>query len=232
MINREANILSQLGHPAVCFLLGIQVQQKPYYLITNLYEVRGCSLTAYDLLFPNEISDEHKKGAALAVHCEMESKTWFKVMLDIAKGIEHCHQRRIVHRDLKADNIALYEQNKNLMAVIIDFGKSDYVHNTRKYSLTEDEKKEYRAKHKHIAPDLVDGTNKPSPSSDIYSYGRIIKSIVRNFPISPQLVPQIIVDMVNNCLTYNSTQRPTAEFIISTWQTTILHNPKCKKVTS
>lgn len=52
LISREANILSQLSHPAVCFLIGIQIQQKPYYLATSLYEVRGHSITVHDLLFP------------------------------------------------------------------------------------------------------------------------------------------------------------------------------------
>ena len=54
-VNKEANILSQLSHLEVCFLLGVQVQQKPYYLLYGLYnyEVRGHALTVYDLLFPD-----------------------------------------------------------------------------------------------------------------------------------------------------------------------------------
>ena len=60
VISREANILSQLTHPAVCFLIGVQIQQKPYYLITSLYEV---SITLHNLLFPDNITDSGKKGA-------------------------------------------------------------------------------------------------------------------------------------------------------------------------
>ena len=213
LISKEANILSQLSHPAVCFLLGIQ---KPYYLITNLYEVRGYTVTAYDLLFPNDISNPIKKKMTLSLCCEIDVNIWFKIILHIAEGIDHFHQKGIVHRDLKMDNVVLYEQNKNLMPVIIDFGKRDLIKNTRKYSLTKEGKSEYRAKHKHIAPDLIDGIATPSTSSDMYSYGRIVKSIVRHFPISSELIPSVIVDMVNNCLCYNSSKRPTAKSVIST----------------
>ena len=219
LISKEANILSKLGHPAVCFLQGIQTQQKPYYLLTNLYEVRGFSLTVYDLIFPNDISDINKKDIALSVHQEVDASVWFKITLHIAEGIDHFHQRNIVHRDLKTDNITLYERNKILMPVIIDFGKSDLIQNTKKYSLTKEQKKEYRVKHKHIAPDLVDGITKPSPLSDIYSYGRIFKSIVRNFPISSKLIPDVIVNMVNDCLSYHFTDRPNAQSIIVTLKT-------------
>ena len=173
------------------------------------------------MLFPNQILDRSKKDVALSVHSEIDANVWFKVSLKIAEGIDHFHQQSIVHRDLKTDNVAMYEQNNTLMPVIIDFGKSDFIQNTKKYSLTAEQKKEYRIKHKHIAPDLVDGITKPSPSSDIYSYGRIFKSIVRNFPISREIIPPVVVNMVNNCLSYHSSQRPHAKSIIFTLKATI-----------
>ena len=209
----------------MCFLLGIQTHIQPYFLITNLYEVRGYALTLHNLLFPNEILEASKKDVALSVHCEIKVAVLFNILLKIAEGIDHIHQKNIVHRDLKADNVTLYEQNNILMPVIIDFGKSDYTKNTRLYSLTEEQRKEYRINHKHIAPDLVDGIARPTPSSDIYSYGRVFKSIVRNFPISPKNIPPDVVSMVNNCLSYNSLQRPNAKSIISTLKATVITSP-------
>ena len=127
LITKEANILSQLGHPAVCFIIGIQTHIQPYYLITNLYEVRGYALTIYDLLFPNDILETSKKDIAFSVHCKIKIIELFNILLKIGEGLDYCHQKNIVHCDLKADNVALYEQNNNLMPVIIDFGKSDVI---------------------------------------------------------------------------------------------------------
>ena len=35
LINKEAKMLSQVSHPALCFLIGIQIQKKQFYLITS-----------------------------------------------------------------------------------------------------------------------------------------------------------------------------------------------------
>ena len=82
---------------------------------------------------------------AKLVHSEFDIQVWFHITLQIAEGLEYIHQKNIIHRDLKTDNITMYEQNKN----IPDFGKSDYGNATKKYN------------HRHIAPDLVDGIENP-----------------------------------------------------------------------
>lgn len=122
-INKEANMLSQFSHPALCFLIGIQIQKKPFYLITNLYTVKGHALTIHDLVFPSQITDPNKKEATLSVRDDINNTTWFQIMIQITQGIEHLHHKSIIHQDLKTDNIALYEQDKELMPVIVDFGK-------------------------------------------------------------------------------------------------------------
>lgn len=107
LINKEANMLSQVSHPALCFLIGIQIQKKPFYLITNLYTVKGHALTIHDLVFPSQITNSEKKEITLYLRGDINSTTWFQIMKKIAQGIEHLHHKGIIHRDLKADNIAL-----------------------------------------------------------------------------------------------------------------------------
>ena len=145
-------------------------------------------------------------------------------MKKIAQGIriEHLHHKGIIHRDLKTDNIALYEQDVELMPVILDFGK-DFFKNTHnyKYNLTKDEKKKYRIHHKHIAPDLVDGLTNPTSASNMYSYGQIIKTTASNFPIAPQLIPSSMIDMINDCLSYDSSLCPTAKAAVITIQSAV-----------
>ena len=63
-------------------------------------------------------------------------------------------------------------------AVIIDFGKSEYTCSFKKFVLTDAKKAEYRQNHKHIAPDLVDRLARPSPASDVYSFGRLFKNVI------------------------------------------------------
>lgn len=46
-----------------------------------------------------------------------------------------------------------------------------------KKKLSEEEKKSYSEKHRHIAPELVAGTHSQSVRNDVFSMGRVFKSI-------------------------------------------------------
>ena len=46
------------------------------------------------------------------------------LMLQLAKGLSQMHKRRVVHRDLKLNNIMLEKRGGEMRAVIGDFGAS------------------------------------------------------------------------------------------------------------
>lgn len=84
-------------------------------------------------------------------------------MLDILSGLEHLHsQYKILHNDLKDDNIALSKTLSQIKAVIIDFCKACKISEGKYYSisLTQEERKCYKTCHPQIAPDLCDGRYK------------------------------------------------------------------------
>ena len=116
----------------------------------HIYEIRGYSITVHDILFPDGITDSSKSQLSLLLHSEFNADAWFYIILKIAEGLEYIHQKHIVHRDLKTDNIAMYEQSKKVIPVKIDFGKSEYESVTKIYNLTEKEKQEYKRNHGHI----------------------------------------------------------------------------------
>ena len=89
--------------------------------------MKGHALTIHDLVFPSQITDSDKKEISLSLCGDISSTTWFQTMKKIAQGIEYLNHKGIIHRHLKTDNIALYEQDVELMPVILDFGKSDFL---------------------------------------------------------------------------------------------------------
>ena len=104
---------------------------------------------------------------------------WLQLVNDITEGLKHIHNHELVYRDLKADNIALYQQEScRIHAVIVDFGKCLPASSCTNYSLSVSQRQLYRESHRHISPDLVDRVAKPSKASNIYSLGRIMKQTV------------------------------------------------------
>lgn len=94
---------------------------------------------------------------------------WRSVLIQIICALEHLHNReKVLHNDLKGDNILLTSTTVNsLGAVIFDFGKACEVSKGRSYKLSAGQKHYYKLHHPHTAPDLRDGTNSQSVSSDI-----------------------------------------------------------------
>lgn len=221
LIMHEASVLLRLCHPSVCFLLGIQILNCPYFLVLNLYAINGFSISIYDFLTISFLADKPeltptpKQHVVKNYHALLNIEAWLKIMHNIINGLHYIHKNGLLHRDLKTDNVIFYEKSGvTLLPVIVDFGKCESFSNCTKYSLTDTEKEDYRKKHKHIAPDLVDGIAKPSPASDVYGFGRIFKNVICYFPLALSELPVSVKDIVKKCLKYESSNRPSTDEII------------------
>lgn len=211
----EASILANLSHSAVCFLHGIQSEAEPFYLVMNLYSCNGFSLTVHDLLHHSS-KDAAKTEYLVSLQSILTTALWCFFMTRIAEALQYIHSRKILHRDLKPNNVVVFQKGPSFDVVLIDFGKSISSGSAVKYKLSENEKKQYRELHKHIAPDVIDGIYAPSCSSDIYSYGWICKNILH---YSSSKFDKCITKMVSNCLKYHSTERLSAAEVIHTMTT-------------
>lgn len=88
-------------------------------------------------------------------------------------------------------------------AVIIDFRKDGQ---GKKYTLTDSDRKLYKTRHPHIAPDLRDGLTKQDKYSDVYSAGRLLILLMEK----KVLVNPAIYKLANLCTTYSAIERPSS----------------------
>ena len=79
-------------------------------------------------------------------------------------------------------------------AVIIDFGKDGQ---GKKYTLTDYDRKLYKTRHPHIAPDLRDGLTNQDKYSDVYSAGCLLILLMEK----KVLVNPAIYKLANLCTT-------------------------------
>ena len=99
----ERQALAILNHPniATVFDAGVTADGRPYFVMEY---VPGLPVTAF--------ADQN----ALPIRARLE------LFLQLCEGIEHAHQKGLIHRDLKPTNILVTAQDDRPVVKIIDFG--------------------------------------------------------------------------------------------------------------
>ena len=154
---------------------------------------------------------DSKKEVVESIRPCLTLQSWLFIMKNLAEALNFIHNKSIVHRDLKSDNVVFNKQGDTIQCVLVDFYQK-----VRKYQISEQEKEQYRNDHRHIAPDLVDGISDVSPASDMYSYGDLFKNIIHYFPplCAHSICMPIINVIIKQCLKYNDSERPSAQNLV------------------
>ena len=104
-LRREVEIQSRLIHPNVCRLFGFFVDETHAYL-TLEYCSNGM---LYKLLREKKYFSEERT---------------VRYAIDIARALAYCHERHVIHRDIKLENLLIDESGSIKLA---DFGWSVHV---------------------------------------------------------------------------------------------------------
>ncbi len=101
---REAHATARLSHPAIVALYEACPLGEAFYLISEL--VPGCTLG--ELIRSDELDDERTLGIGVA----------------LADALEHAHERGVIHRDIKPQNVLVPEGEggPGPAAKLTDFG--------------------------------------------------------------------------------------------------------------
>ncbi len=138
---------------------------------------------------------------------------------DLVKGVAHCHNRGVVHRDLKCENLLL---DAHMRLKISDFGFA------RKYH---DNLKTFCGSFAYAAPEVILGNPYDGPMADIWSMGVILYAMVTGrLPFKDTSTSVLMADiaigpkfssrhtdklkiLVRNILTYLPRERATMKMI-------------------
>ena len=89
------------------------------------------------------------------------------------------------------------------------------------YNLSFHEKEQYRVRHYHLAPELIEGTMKQCVVSDVYSLGKLFSRIVLTSGCLAGLQSDAI-DRINHliksCTSVKKNERPTARKICGVFE--------------
>lgn len=142
---REVRIMKMLHHPN----------------IVKLYEVIETKCTVFLVM---EYASGGELYDYLVVHGKMKEKDARAKFRQILSAVSYCHKKRVIHRDLKAENLLL---DSNLDIKIADFGFSNYFDPDSKLDT-------FCGSPPYAAPELFQGRRYTGPEVDIWSLGVIL----------------------------------------------------------
>ncbi|XP_059402935.1 serine/threonine-protein kinase SIK2-like isoform X1 [Carassius carassius] len=148
-VYREVEIMKLLDHPHIIKLYQVMETKNMLYLVTE-YARNG------------EIFDYLASRGRLS---EMDARRKF---WQILSAVEYCHERNIVHRDLKAENLLL---DAHMNMKIADFGFGNFFRPGEPLTT-------WCGSPPYAAPEVFEGQQYEGPQLDIWSMGVVLYVLV------------------------------------------------------
>ncbi|GAB6018869.1 hypothetical protein CHUAL_000527 [Chamberlinius hualienensis] len=148
-VYREVQIMKLLDHPHIIKLYQVMETKSMIYLVSE-YASQG------------EIFD------FIASHGRMPEQMARRKFWQILSAVDYCHSRRIVHRDLKAENLLL---DANMNIKIADFGFSNFYKPGEQLAT-------WCGSPPYAAPEVFEGKKYTGPEIDIWSLGVVLYVLV------------------------------------------------------
>ncbi|XP_059095436.1 serine/threonine-protein kinase par-1-like [Tigriopus californicus] len=148
-VHREVEVMKLLDHPNIIKLYQVMTSESKIYIVSE-YAPKG------------EIFDY------IAEYGRMSEQLARRKFWQIIQAVDYCHQRRVVHRDLKAENLLL---DADMNIKVADFGFSNFFK-------SEDWLTTWCGSPPYAAPEVFEGKKYKGPEIDIWSLGVVLYVLV------------------------------------------------------
>jgi serine/threonine protein kinase len=171
---REARVATQIQHPNVAVLHDFStLKDGSFYMVSEFID--GTTLRQWG-----------------ALHGRFQLDTALEIMLQVLSGLDYCHRRGLLHRDISADNIMISGDGQELSAKIIDLGIAKLQTSTSATTSTVTQIGLFVGNPKYSSPEqlgeLEDGEELDG-RSDLYSLGVVLYEMLLGVPLFKSRTP-------------------------------------------
>lgn len=174
----ERHTLARMDHPNVATVLdaGTTDDGRPWFAMPFI-----------DGLPINTLCDERR----------MRPRDRVRLFIDVCAGVQHAHQKGVIHRDLKPGNILVTRSADRPVAKVIDFGVAKAVDPSDAASLRTAEGQRLGTP-QYMAPEQwMHGAGIADARSDVYALGTVLAELLvggppSKLPRSPLEVPYVV----------------------------------------
>jgi len=148
LVAREFGMMTEVNHPNIVQFLGICDHETGVYLITEYVEHGDL----FDLLI----------FGGQPINWKVKTK----IALQVAQAVYYLHSRKIIHRDLKSQNVLIGE---NMKIKLCDLGLATLLENTKRMTVC--------GTNEWMAPEILMEDNY-GDKADVFSFGIVLTELI------------------------------------------------------
>ncbi|MHB1081958.1 MAG: protein kinase domain-containing protein [Prosthecobacter sp.] len=170
--DQERRMLAAMEHPCIATMLdaGMSPDGRPFFVMELL---RGRPITAF--------CEEHQLTLR-------ERITLFR---EVCSGVQHAHQKGVIHRDLKPTNILVTEVDGRPVPKIIDFGIAKALASGGIEAMTFATQANFvLGTPQYMSPEQIEDVGSVDTRSDIYALGTVLYEMLTGSPPFAELTRQ------------------------------------------
>lgn len=157
--------LARCGHPNIVGLIEIFKRKEQLYIVLE-YAERSFL----------EVLEENPDGMELGLAQQL--------LYQLASALQFCHEHRIVHRDVKPENLLL-DRYSNLKLCDFGFAKAVSKRNATRRNSDKGSMTDYVATRWYRSPELLLGSTSYGMQVDMWAMGCIMAEMVSGLPLFP-----------------------------------------------
>ncbi|MFZ2278348.1 MAG: protein kinase [Prosthecobacter sp.] len=170
--DQERRMLAAMEHPCIATMLdaGMSPDGRPFFVMELL---RGRPITAF--------CEEH--------HLTLRERiTLFR---EVCSGVQHAHQKGVIHRDLKPTNILVTEVDGRPVPKIIDFGIAKALASGGIEAMTFATQANFvLGTPQYMSPEQIEDVGSVDTRSDIYALGTVLYEMLTGSPPFAEVTKQ------------------------------------------